>query len=87
MNRRKLLTIFSLLFSTITIVLIVFEYIFVKSQNHIHHVTGWALLSLGLMFLADGLNRYLDRRQAGFAYLGVGLFVILVVVTGFALRR
>ncbi|GMA51743.1 hypothetical protein GCM10025857_31000 [Alicyclobacillus contaminans] len=86
MNRRKLLTTISVLFSLITIILISCEYIFVESPNGAVQVTRWALLSLSLMFLSSGLNMYIDKRLGGLAYMGAGLFLAIVVVTKFALH-
>lgn len=83
MNRRKWLTALSAFFSITTIGLILSEWIL----GHPSISTGWGELSLSLMFLTGGLNRYLDKRQYGGVYLGTGLFLFVAFITITVIRK
>jgi hypothetical protein len=73
-NRRKLLSTVNIFFSIITIVLLIYNLIFVETD-----LTKWALVSLAFAFIAGGLNRYMDKKQTGLAFIGLGVCIVVVV--------
>ncbi len=46
---------------------------------------GWAELSLAAMFLSVGVERFQQQRAGGTLYVGVGVFLVVVVLIGFVI--
>ncbi len=71
----------ALVFALMTVGLVVFGFLVVPPAQRFHFM-GWAELSLGGLFVSLGI----DRRQSGYAsgslYIGVGVFLVVVVLVG-----
>lgn len=70
------------MFALTTIALIIADVFFVPPQGRFHFV-GWVELSLAALFTSVGVNRNGENRGGGALYIGVGVFLLLVVLIGF----
>lgn len=78
MMRQRLLTIASMSFAVLVIVLGIWE---IVSPSRIVH--GLVPISACVMLLAGGLTRYLDKRKDGLVSIGAGLLVAtMLAVSG-----
>ncbi len=71
-------------FALTTIALIVVEFLFVPVRDR-YRFMGWAELSLAAMFLSVGVERFQQQRAGGTLYVGVGVFLVVVVLIGFVI--